>query len=179
MALVRPIIFQVTGYQNSGKTTYTQKLIQSLKAAGISVATIKHHGHGGKPEVQQEKDSTKHLTAGAFASIVGGGGRIILQAEDIEVGLEEQIGLLGFFQPDVILVEGFKNKSFPKVILIRSQSDLPLLSEVTNIKAILYWQEELGETIQSQMDVPCFQINDFNSVDWIVQLLRNCVEMGG
>jgi molybdopterin-guanine dinucleotide biosynthesis adapter protein len=181
MALVKPIIFQVAGYQNSGKTTFTLKVIQGLRAAGIAVATIKHHGHGGKPEVQENKDSLKHLSAGASASIVEGCGRMILQAEGTDIGLQDQIELLSFFEPDVILVEGYKHQPFPKVVLMRIEADLPLLSELTNIKAIVYWQDDLRENIAAQMDVdvPRFHINDGNSVEWTVELLRNCVEERG
>ena len=32
MALVTPFIFQIVGYQNSGKTTFLNKLISHLKA---------------------------------------------------------------------------------------------------------------------------------------------------
>jgi molybdopterin-guanine dinucleotide biosynthesis adapter protein len=177
VALVKPVVFQVVGYQNSGKTTYTLKLIQRLKNLGITTATIKHHGHGGKPDVKEGKDSVKHLEAGAGISIVEGGGRLILQAEGTEASLEEQIKLLGIFQPNVILVEGYKHKPYPKVLLIRNQTDLQLLDEVTNVKAIVYWQEETKASIEA--NVPCFVINDDNSVDWIVKILKNCVEEEG
>lgn len=179
MALVKPVVFQVVGYQNSGKTTYVLKLIQSLKASGITTAAIKHHGHGGKPDVPDGKDSVKHIEKGAGISIVEGGGRMILQSEDFKGGLERQIQLLVFFQPDVILIEGYKHKPFPKVLLIRSQTDLELLSAVTNVKAIVYWQDEMKMDIQAQTDVPCFRIDDVNSVDWAVQFLKYCVEEEG
>ena len=53
MALVTPFIFQIVGYQNSGKTTFLNKLISHLTAVGINTATIKHHGHGGKPSCRR------------------------------------------------------------------------------------------------------------------------------
>ena len=39
----------------------------------MKVATIKHHGHGGFPEVAQ-KDSERHRKAGAIVSSVEGAG---------------------------------------------------------------------------------------------------------
>lgn len=73
MAMVKePVIFQVSGYQNSGKTTLINKLISGLKEKGLSVITIKHHGHGGKPEAPEGKDSTSHIESGAAASLVEG-----------------------------------------------------------------------------------------------------------
>ena len=77
MAMVKePVIFQVSGYQNSGKTTLVNKIISGLKGKGLSVVTIKHHGHGGKPETPEGKDSSNHIESGAAASIVEGGGRL-------------------------------------------------------------------------------------------------------
>ena len=69
VALVRPFIFQMVGYHNSGKTTFMNKLLSCLKAEGIKTVTIKHHGHGGKPAVVEETDSALHISAGAVASL--------------------------------------------------------------------------------------------------------------
>ena len=97
MALVKPVIFQVVGYQNSGKTTITAKLIETLGESGFKTVTIKHHGHGGRPDTAKQKDTEKHLDAGALASIIEGDGRLILQADNYESTLEEQIAMLEFF----------------------------------------------------------------------------------
>jgi molybdopterin-guanine dinucleotide biosynthesis protein B len=93
VALVRPVIFQVVGYQNSGKTTFTAKLIETLVESGLKTVTIKHHGHGSRPDVVERKDTEKHLAAGARASIIEGDGRLILQADNYESTLEDQITL--------------------------------------------------------------------------------------
>ncbi|GAA3320219.1 hypothetical protein GCM10020331_030320 [Ectobacillus funiculus] len=45
---VRPVILQIAGYQNSGKTTVAEQIISSLTKEGLRVASFKHHGHGGK-----------------------------------------------------------------------------------------------------------------------------------
>ncbi|MCL6570198.1 MAG: molybdopterin-guanine dinucleotide biosynthesis protein B [Bacillus sp. (in: Bacteria)] len=175
MALVRPVIFQVVGYQNSGKTTFTAKLIETLVESGLKIVTIKHHGHGSRPDVVEQKDTEKHLSAGARASIIEGDGRLILQADNYESTLEDQITLLGFFHPDVILIEGYKLKTYPKLLIIKEKSDLTLLKKVNNIKAILYWKEELKDHIAVHLNVPCFFIEDSTAINWIVQLLQTQV----
>ncbi|MBO0961222.1 molybdopterin-guanine dinucleotide biosynthesis protein B [Neobacillus sp. MM2021_6] len=172
MAVVRPIIFQVVGYQNSGKTTITSKLIETLTNRGLKAVTIKHHGHGGKPDVAVQKDSTKHLTAGAIASLVEGNGRLILQAEQCKCGLEEQIKMMRFFQPDVVLVEGFKLEDYPKLLLIRDKQDLPLVDLVNNVQAVVYWKEEIKELIFTKLDVPFFHISDEAAIGWTVQFIE-------
>ncbi|MDQ0198163.1 molybdopterin-guanine dinucleotide biosynthesis protein B [Neobacillus ginsengisoli] len=176
MALVKPVIFQVVGFQNSGKTTVISKLIQTLKEHGLKSVIIKHHGHGGKPEVSQKKDSAMHLVAGAYASIVEGDGRLILQAENSEWDLEEQIKLMEFFQPDVILIEGFKLKNYPKLLLLRESNDLSLLTKVSNVKVIMYWKDELKRNLEEQTNTPFFHIQDKLGMLLTVQSIKKNVQ---
>jgi len=171
MALVEPIIFQVVGYQNSGKTTTTSKLITALSARELKTVTIKHHGHGGKPDVLIQKDSGKHLTAGAYVSIVKGEDRMVLQAEHCELNLEKQIELLKFFHPNVILIEGYKRENYPKMVLIRDNSDLPLLELVHKVTAVVYWKHELKGLIKEILNAPVFHIDDETAISWIVEFL--------
>lgn len=172
MALVKPVIFQVVGYQNSGKTTVTMKLIQTLKEHGLKSVTIKHHGHGGKPDVFQQKDSTKHLVAGAQAALVEGDGRLILHAENSVWDLEEQIKLMESFHPDVILIEGFKLKKYPKLLLLRETNDLSLLTKVNNVKVIIYWDDEIKRFLEEQTKIPFYAIEDEMGIVQTVQTIK-------
>lgn len=175
MAVVKPVIIQVVGYQNSGKTTLTSKLINDLVNKGLKTVTIKHHGHGGKLAALPQKDTEKHLNAGALASIVVGEGSLILQADNFFPSLEDQIELMKFFHPDVILIEGYKQKPYPKLLLIRDESDLSLLNTVSNVLGILYWKEELHKQIKSRINVPSFQIQDVGALIWTEQLIQELV----
>jgi molybdopterin-guanine dinucleotide biosynthesis adapter protein len=174
VALVKPVIFQVVGYQNSGKTTFLINLIQGLTGEGIKAVTIKHHGHGGKPEGEHGKDSGRHLEAGAIAALVEGDGRIILQAEDSNWSLEEQIRLMEFFQPDVILIEGLKLELYPKLLILRDKDDLSLLEKVNNINWIIYWEDSLREKIKP--GIPSFHIEDKQTVQLITQTIKKYVQ---
>jgi molybdopterin-guanine dinucleotide biosynthesis adapter protein len=160
MALVKPIIYQIAGYQNSGKTTVVLKLIEFLKNEGYKTATIKHHGHGGRPDILSEKDSSMHINAGAVASLVEGEGRICLQADETALTLDEQIRFVNFFCPDFILIEGHKKKSYPKLLLIRDENDLSLISVVSNIQTVMVWKKELVDVVKELLAVPVFYIND-------------------
>jgi molybdopterin-guanine dinucleotide biosynthesis protein B len=172
MALVKPAIFQIVGYQNSGKTTITTKLIHALKLHGFMAVTIKHHGHGGKPDVAETKDSANHIAAGAMASIVEGDGRLILQAENTNISLEKQIKLMDHFQPDVILIEGYKDEPFPKLLLLREQNDLSLLTRVKNVKLIMYWNENLKRYLEGKTELPYFSIKDEAAISWITHYIK-------
>jgi molybdopterin-guanine dinucleotide biosynthesis adapter protein len=139
--VVKPVIFQIVGYQNSGKTTVANKLIERFSAIGWKVATIKHHGHGGKPDIIEEKDSSCHVGAGAVVSLVEGDGRLLIHAEKELWSVAERIKLVTQFEPDLILIEGHKHEGFPKLVLLRGEKDGELLSKLNNIRAAFYWNE--------------------------------------
>jgi molybdopterin-guanine dinucleotide biosynthesis adapter protein len=160
MALVRQIIYQVVGYQDSGKTTIILKLIEILKNEGIKSATIKHHGHGGRPDILSQKDSAKHINAGAVASLVEGGGRLCLQADETALTLEDQIRFVDFFRPDIILIEGHKKESYPKLLILRDESDFSLISDVSNIKTVIVWNKDWIDAVREKLRVPVFHIKE-------------------
>ncbi|MCS0672603.1 molybdopterin-guanine dinucleotide biosynthesis protein B [Cytobacillus firmus] len=172
MAMVKePVIFQVSGYQNSGKTTLVNKIISGLKGKGLSVVTIKHHGHGGKPETPEGKDSSNHIESGAAASIVEGGGRLLLQAEKKSWSLEEQIKIAVQLQPDVVLIEGHKKASYPKALLLRSDEDRYLMEELTNICALFCWEDKVIKQKAADLETPFFSIRDPKGTEWLIEYL--------
>ncbi|WP_394583258.1 molybdopterin-guanine dinucleotide biosynthesis protein B [Cytobacillus firmus] len=174
MAMVKdPVIFQVAGYQNSGKTTLINKLISGLKEKGLSVITIKHHGHGGKPETPEGKDSTSHIESGAAASLVEGGGRLHMHAEKKSWSLEEQVGIVLQLQPDVVLIEGHKKASYSKALLLRSDEDMHLMKELTNICTVISWDDNVIKPNDANFEAPFFSIGDPKGPDWIVEYLMS------
>lgn len=174
MALVKPIIFQIVGYQNSGKTTIITKLIEILKNEGFKSVTIKHHGHGGRPDILSEKDSAKHINAGAAASLVEGEGRLCLQADETALTLEEQIKLVDFFCPDIILIEGHKKKSYPKLVIIRDENDLSLISDLSNIKSVIVRKKELIDVVRGQLEIPVFPITEEKA---LMEISNNLIKL--
>ena len=169
----KPILFQIVGYQNSGKTTVIKKIIENLSVKKFKVATIKHHGHGGKPDLVEQKDSSQHLSAGAFVSLVEGEGRILLQAEKDSWSLEEQMKVLKTLEPDYILIEGHKRAVYPKVVIVKNSEDLALLSNLNNIQAVLYWEEDVGVVKSSSYSFPFFKIGSDSGYEWICNYLIN------
>lgn len=169
MALVKPFIFQVVGYQNRGKTTFITNIIEKLRKAKLETAVLKHHGHGGKPDVNGMKDSNKHFQAGAAASLVEGDGTIELLGNfNGKAPITELIQLLCLFLPDVILIEGYKQEDFPKVILIKEESDLVLLERLTNVKAAVAWPACLERT-RNHASVPVFPLDSDSFIKWFLE----------
>ena len=164
-----PSILQIVGYQNSGKTTLVEKIVYALAERKMKVATIKHHGHGGFPEVAQ-KDSERHRKAGAIVSSVEGAGLLSMSSLREEWSLQEIIRLYEFFEVDTILIEGYKKESYPKVVLLRSAEDVELLRKVENIVAVITWHDA-PTNLREEYKV--FHITEEELyIDWFVQTVR-------
>lgn len=131
-------ILQVVGFKNSGKTTLMNRLIALTRNSGMKVSAIKHHGHGGRPELPpQGTDSTRFLASGAASSLVYGDGLVQMHLQDPEADLKTFIGFSLLAKPDLVLIEGFKGSDYPKIVLVRSQEDWRELGALSNIQLVI------------------------------------------
>jgi molybdopterin-guanine dinucleotide biosynthesis adapter protein len=161
MAMGKPLIVQIVGFQNSGKTTFVKQLLKELSKLNFRVATIKHHGHGGKPDVIETKDSSEHIRAGAFASLVEGEGRLLLQVEKEKWSLEEKILMVSSMNPDIIVVEGHKEESYHKIVLLRNEEDFEELKGLHNVLAF-----SSRDTIHWKTGLPVWDKHE--TLNWLV-----------
>ena len=67
--VIQPVIFAVSGYKNTGKTTLITGIIPILAEKGYQVAVIKHDGHEFESDVPGT-DSYQHQKAGAYGTAV-------------------------------------------------------------------------------------------------------------
>jgi molybdopterin-guanine dinucleotide biosynthesis protein B len=113
----------------TGKTTLLTQLIPLLKNAGLRVGLIKHSHHDF--EIDHEgKDSFRLRHAGATPMVLVSKYRRVLIEEfstQIEPTLNDQIALFNPAETDLILVEGFRNASVPKIELHRADLNKPFL----------------------------------------------------
>ncbi|MRH44741.1 molybdopterin-guanine dinucleotide biosynthesis protein B [Aquibacillus halophilus] len=128
---------QVVGYKNSGKTTMSSFIIENLTRHGLEVAALKHHGHGGVPTSLEDNDSAKHHQAGAVMSGVQGEDILQLTVRKERWSIEQIVAFYSIINPEVLIIEGYKNLDFPKIVMIRSEEDLHLLDTLTNVKAVV------------------------------------------
>ncbi|WP_185807688.1 molybdopterin-guanine dinucleotide biosynthesis protein B [Lysinibacillus telephonicus] len=149
-------IIQVVGYQNSGKTTLMEQLIRQATAEGLKIGTIKHHGHGGIP-MNDSKDSVRHEQAGARIAAVEGDGTLRMSIHRSNWQLDEILAIYASFKMDIILIEGYKNEHYPKVVLLRTIEDQVLLQKVSNISCVIYWPTY---PLDKSLDYPTFSIHD-------------------
>jgi len=129
-----PPIISVVGNSGSGKTTLIEKLIGELKSKGYRVATIKNAPQGATVD-QPEKDSWRHIQSGSEATALKTPERMVLiRPVAADITLDEMAQFFGE-DYDIILTEGFKQDSAPKIEVHRQQSG-PLLSGVKKRIAI-------------------------------------------
>lgn len=122
---MRELIGFCAAKSNAGKTTLLEKLLAELCRRGIRAAVIKHSQH----HPDNHHDSSRYLTAGAAGSLlVSPGGWLLELRPEQEPPLEEAAALLRQLTgAQLILVEGYKGKNYPKIALCRSGvcPDLP------------------------------------------------------
>lgn len=132
---LRPPIVQVVGYKNSGKTRLVRELVARFAADGLRVGTAKHHGHADDLDVP-ETDTALHRVAGACAVAIASPGLTAVW-ESRELSLTE---LVDRMPPcDLVIAEGFKSADYPKWVLLRDESDVPLLTHVTQVVGVSAW----------------------------------------
>lgn len=120
-------IFGFAGYSGSGKTTLIEKLIPLFTGRGLKVSLIKHAHHAFDVDTPG-KDSYRHRQAGCSEVLVTSSRRWVLMHElrgAAEPELNEQIMHLS--PCDLLLVEGFKHESIPKIEVYRALVGEPLL----------------------------------------------------
>ncbi len=130
-----PPIVSIVGKSKSGKTTLIEKLIQELKTRGYQVATIKHVPRGMTLD-EPGKDSWRHIQAGSGATVISSPDRMVLvKPTTSDITLSEIARLFGE-DYDLILTEGFKQDSAPKIEVHRREVGPPL-STIRKLIAIV------------------------------------------
>lgn len=131
-------VLQVVGFKKSGKTTTMNRIIKQLKAMDYKVSVIKHHGEIGGQEIDipRSRDHISYIENGADESIVQGYDYIhkLRRNESIELQtiIDEEVAC-----KDIILVEGYKQAHYDKIVLVNNDEDKKVLSQLQNIKLIV------------------------------------------
>ena len=124
-------IIQIVGRSNSGKTTFIKSLIPELKKMG-SVAVIKHLGDHIF-NIEEGKDTSVFFEAGADISVGIDDQKSVATIR--KNTLDEALSTLHYQDMDFVIIEGFKQRSFPKIVIGDLETDTciltnPLVKEV-------------------------------------------------
>ena len=152
-------IIGLAGWSGSGKTTLITKVLPVLIGRGHKVSTLKHAHHGFDLD-KPGKDSFMHRAAGASEVIISSAKRWAVLHELRDEDEWNMPELLKKITPvDLVLVEGYKRESFPKIEVYRAENGKPLLQgEDGYIVAIA------SDTPMPDVKVPVIDLDDIEAV---------------
>lgn len=129
----------ITGAHNSGKTTFIEKVVRTLTSRGYSIAYIKHDPKGKAITDTEGKDSWKVYTAGAQQVVVASPQKLSIFVRQSSYDLEYVVRILESFNPDLIVVEGFRTDTrYDKFEVIRKQENRQLMCDGDpNLKGVI------------------------------------------
>ncbi len=115
---IKPVVFCVSGYSDSGKTWLISKLINEFIRDGYSCAVLKHDGHDVFSDLP-DSDTDIFTRSGALCSAVFSDTRYSMHFSE-SISPEEFIGMMRSrsVPPDVIIIEGLKGSAYPKVEIV-------------------------------------------------------------
>lgn len=142
-------IYSVVAFSGTGKTTYLEGLIASLREKGLRVGVIKHDGHDFDAD-QPGKDSFRFARAGAVITAVSSAAKT-MWVEYRPLGPEAVAARME--NVDLILTEGYKSGPYPKIALYRASAGKPLAIPAGQCAAIV-------TDTPLEADCPQFDINE-------------------
>lgn len=155
--MTRPIV-SVVAKSGTGKTTLLEKLIAGLKSRGYRVGALKHDAH--QFDIDREgKDSWRLAQAGADTTIITSPAKlaVIKKHPDNREPRIQDIADAFFSDVDIVLTEGFKNSSFPKIEVHRKERSPSLMCRGDDNDQTLI---AVASDSEFELDVPLFHIDD-------------------
>ncbi|WP_343554434.1 molybdopterin-guanine dinucleotide biosynthesis protein MobB [Pantoea sp.] len=161
-------LLAISAWSGTGKTTLLQLVIPLLKDRGIRTGLIKHTHHQMDIDTPG-KDSYLLRKAGADQVIVASNQRwaLMCETEDQPLDLPMLASRMDSSKLDLVLVEGFKDESVPKIVLWR-QGVKGGVGGLLDEHVIAIATDEYLE-----IDLPLLDINQPEQIaDFIVQWLK-------
>ena len=150
---------------NTGKTTLLEHVIRELKNRGYKVGAIKHDAQRFDID-HPGKDSHRLTEAGADTMLITSPEKLALIKKHAAAPPLEELIATYFADVDIVLTEGFKMSSLPKIevhrqersptLLCRGEHHDPMLVAVASDEAL-------------KLDVPVLDLNDIKGVTDFVE----------
>lgn len=164
-ALAPPVV-SVVAKSGTGKTTFLEKLLPELKARGLRVGVLKHHGHATSFDAPG-KDTYRLAQAGADVVIGVSAVQVaVFRQEDGAADLDAVIArhAAGL---DLLLTEGYKRGTYPKIEIHRAARSIELLCQADELLALV-------SDMRWPFATPQFDLDDAAGVaDFLVQWLAS------
>ncbi|MEK6645675.1 MAG: molybdopterin-guanine dinucleotide biosynthesis protein B [Candidatus Firestonebacteria bacterium] len=146
-------IISFVGKSNSGKTTLLEKIIPQLKKRGYKIGAIKHDVHHFEMDYKG-KDTWRINKAGAQTTIIASHNKMAMIKNLTSEYKVSKISKELLTDVDIIITEGYKKESNPKIEVTRSGELLctkndNLIAIVNNTGKKLYLKDNFKT-------IPCF-----------------------
>ncbi|PZF90382.1 molybdopterin-guanine dinucleotide biosynthesis protein B [Listeria ivanovii] len=134
-------ILQIIGFKNSGKTTLLNALIKASRKENYTVSAIKHDAHDFSID-HVGTDSFSYQESGAEAVVIANSRRYAVMEQ---AGIDLKMAIQKLPKSDIILIEGYKQGPFPKIVLIREKAEIEQLKDSKAVHKIATRHLELQE----------------------------------
>jgi len=153
---MRPRAIAVVGNSGAGKTTLLERLIPALKRKGLRVGVVKHDAHRFDID-HPGKDSHRLTAAGADTMMITSASKLaMVKRHAVSPPIGEVLERY-FSDMDLVLVEGFRGSSLPKIEVHRREFRRALIcrGERTDPDLVAVASDE-----PLDLDVPVLDLND-------------------
>ena len=157
---MHPIISMV-GKSSSGKTTLLEQIIAQLKQRGYKVAFVKHSHHAFELDTSS-KDTWRLSQAGSEISAIKSLDNLAIFKRMDHYFEPQEISNFVLWDYDLILTEGFKGSSYPKIEVHRHEQGEDLLTAPEQLLAVIT-DEPL------KVDVPQFSRNEVTKIADLIE----------
>ena len=155
-AVKRPHAIAIVGNSGAGKTTLLERLIPALKRKGLRVGAVKHDAHRFDID-HPGKDSHRLTAAGADTMMITSAEKLAMVKRHAGSPPIEELLERYFPDIDLVLVEGLRGSSLPKIevhrkefrreLICRGERNDPALAAVASDEPL-------------DLDVPVLDLND-------------------
>lgn len=119
------ILMGIVGHKDAGKTHLTERLVAELTTRGLTVSTLKRTHHRLDLDTPGT-DTHRHRMAGAQQVVLASDHRLALMEELTEPTLDDLLTRLAAC--DVVLAEGWKHGTHPRIEAWRPETGAPPLA---------------------------------------------------
>jgi molybdopterin-guanine dinucleotide biosynthesis protein MobB len=151
-------VVSIVAKSGTGKTTLFEKLISEMKRRGYKVGAVKHDAHSFNID-REGKASWRLTQAGADTMLITSPDKLAMVKQyqaDQEPTLAETVASY-CDDVDIVLTEGFKRSTMPKIEVHRQERSKKLLCRGEEHDPTLI---AVASDSSLEVDVPLFDIND-------------------
>lgn len=142
------ITFQIVGHKKSGKTTLTNEFLQVGMELGYSFSVVKHTH--GPVDIPNNTDTGKFYQHSNDVLLLNDSQTIHYQRNIEQTAIQQIHTLQQRSKNDFLIIEGLKELTFPKIVLLKADESIADLGEISNVKAFASLQKTTtAKTFQS------------------------------